>query len=120
MTSKASKLRVLMVDDSPEVRTSLRRALREDCQIVAELSDGYAAASEVEETQPEVVIMDMQMPTVDGAEATRQIKALFPHVVVLGYTSDPSSADQLSAAGADALFLKPDWRSLRDHIRSLV
>ena len=120
MTSKATRVRVLVVDDSPEVRTSLRRSLRDDCEIVAELSDGYAAAAEVEETQPDVVIMDMQMPVVDGAQATRQIKALFPHVVVIGYTSDPSSAGELNAAGPDASFLKPDSRALRDHLRSLV
>ncbi len=65
----------------------LRSRLERGHDIVGELSDGYAAASEVEETQPDVVIMDFKMPTVSGIHATRAVKALFPHVVVVGFTS---------------------------------
>lgn len=92
------------------------RALGSDHQIVGQLSDGYAAASEVEETQPEVVIMDHNMPVIDGAAATRQLKALFPHVHVVGFTSSEECAGALTAAGADVVFLKADLARLRDYL----
>ena len=79
--------RILIVDDMAEIRRLLTRSLKGDHEIVGELSDGYAAASEVEELHPDIVIMDHKMPLIDGERATRMIKAVFPHVVVIGFTS---------------------------------
>ena len=105
-------MRVLIVDDMPEIRRMVRSRLEKDHEVVGELSDGYAVASEVEETRPDVVIMDLKMPIIDGAEATRQIKALFPHVLVLGFTSAGESGQTLLEAGADAWFSKADLEAL--------
>lgn len=108
--------RVLIIDDIAVIRRMVSLALSADHEIVGELSDGYAAAAEVETVQPDVVIMDHRMPRVDGVEATRRIKALFPHVAVIGFTSEPASRDALLAAGANAAFGKSDLSELRDYL----
>lgn len=70
--------RILIIDDTPEVRRMLRSRLERAHEIVGELSDGYAAASKVADTRPDVVIIDPKMPTVSSVHATREIKASFP------------------------------------------
>lgn len=111
--------RILIVDDSPEIRRMLVSRLKGAHQIVAELSDGYAAASEVEASKPDIVIIDFQMPTVSGVHATREIKARFPDVVVIGYTSsDGSTHDNMLRAGADAVFGKDAIMALLDFVNA--
>ena len=61
----------------------------------------------------------MDMPVVNRPEATRSIKALFPHVAVLGFTGDSGGEEALAAADADAVFLKDDYRGLIAFIRDL-
>lgn len=58
------------------------------------------------------------MPIIDGEHATRQIKGLFPHVVVIGFTSGGGESDEaLLAAGADACFRKDDLSALQAYLR---
>lgn len=109
--------RILIVDDRPEIRRLVKRTLKKgDHEIVGELSDRYAAASEVEQLNPDIVIMDHKMPIIDGEQATRP-KRLYPHVVVIGFTSGGTeSGNALLAAGADVCFRKDDLSALQSYL----
>lgn len=112
--------RLLLVDDSPDFRSLLRLRLEDRFEIVGELSDGWAAASEVEETKPDVIVMDLRMPILNGDEATRHVKALYPHVHVIGFTSEDEACERMTEAGADAAFSKTDFQELLDHLEGLA
>lgn len=82
-------IRVLVADDQALVRSGLRMIIeaQRDLSVVGEAENGAAAVRSVEATRPDVVLMDVRMPTVDGIEATRRIAALpidpLPRVIVL-------------------------------------
>ena len=105
-----SKRRVLIVDDSPQVRQELRTLLplASDIEIVGEASAGREAVRLVQTLQPEVVLMDLEMPVLDGYQATRQIKAGFPacRVVALTVYGDPASRIRAAEVGVDAFLVK--------------
>ncbi|HEX2287212.1 MAG TPA: response regulator transcription factor, partial [Gaiellaceae bacterium] len=85
-TLTTDQLRVMLVDDHDLFRTGLRNLLEEQgVQIVAEASEGSAALSLVRELTPDVVVMDLNMPGMNGIEATREIarEAPLTRVVVL-------------------------------------
>lgn len=101
-------LNVLLIDDHPVVRAGLKAILNSfsDIQVIAEGSDGSTAlqliAPDYAGPQPDVVVMDIQMPGVSGIEATRQLKAADgPPVLVL--TTYDSEADILAALSAGAI-----------------
>ncbi len=109
MTSSAP-LRVLLADDHAVVRKGIREFLEEDGEIsvVAEATDGADAVRLAGEHQPHVAVLDVQMPVMNGIEATRQIKAAYPDVRVLiltAYDDDPY-VFALLRAGADGYVLK--------------
>jgi DNA-binding NarL/FixJ family response regulator len=109
MTSSAP-LQVLLADDHAVVRKGIREFLEEDGEInvVAEASDGADAVRLAGEHQPHVAVLDVQMPGMNGIEATRQIKAAYPDVRVLiltAYDDDPY-VFALLRAGADGYVLK--------------
>ena len=78
-------IRVMVVDDHPVWRNGLRTDFESSgvAAVVAEAADGGEAIEQAREAMPEVVIMDLQLPTVSGVEATRRIVADSPHVRVL-------------------------------------
>lgn len=101
--------RVVVVDDQPLIRASLRALLeRSGADVVGEAGDGAAAVSLVRRTQPDVVLMDIRMPVLDGIEATRQITATHPEVAVVVLTTFDLDAYVFAAvrAGALGFFLK--------------
>jgi DNA-binding NarL/FixJ family response regulator len=116
MTSDVSELgngdkrRVLIVDDSPQVRQELRTLLplAGDIEIVGEAADGREAISLARALQPEVILMDLEMPVLDGYEATRQIKAGAPtcRVVALTVYGDPASRIRAAEVGVDVFLVK--------------
>lgn len=103
--STTGTIQVLIADDVPALRMVLRLRLEQQGQVevVGEACDGQEAIHLVERLRPDVVVMDLSMPVVDGLEATRRITELAPEtrvVLLSGYPSE-SIADDAKAAGAE-------------------
>ena len=101
--------RVLLADDHTMLRQSLRRALTEKgLEIVGEAGDGEDAARLAIELQPDVVLMDVSMPVLDGVEATRVIRDRAPavQVVILTMHADQGVLDRAIRAGAVGYLVK--------------
>jgi DNA-binding NarL/FixJ family response regulator len=103
-------VRVLVVDDHPIVRDGLRALLDciDDTEVVAEAASGIAAIREARTHRPDVVIMDLNLPDLDGVEATRRIRQLVPDaaVLVLSMLEDDDSVYAAMRAGARGYVLK--------------
>ena len=103
-------IRILIVDDHPLVRQALSHVLktRGDFEIVAEASDGAEAIRLATELSPDVVIMDISMPKINGIEATRRLKRKMPDIgiVVLTIHDDSEHVFSILEAGADAYLTK--------------
>lgn len=103
-------IRLIVADDHPIVRTGLRGMLadQERFALVGEASDGAEAVALVARLHPDVVLMDLRMPTLDGVGATGAIRRQFPQTHVLVLTTYDSDADILRAieAGATGYLLK--------------
>lgn len=84
-TSSGDRVRVLLADDNARFREVLRRLLEREngIHIVAEAGNGAEALELAEHHRPDVVLMDLSMPGVDGLEATLAMKARIPHITVL-------------------------------------
>lgn len=103
-------IRVLLVDDQELVRTGLRGILREPFgfEVVGECPNGSTVSSVVAELRPDVVLMDVRMPVVDGVEATRRLAAIdaAPPVLVLTTFDDDEILAAALRAGASGFVLK--------------
>lgn len=82
------RISILLAEDHKVVREGTRRLLesQSDFEIVGEASDGVEAVDLAKKLRPEMVIMDVSMPRLNGIEATRQIKAIYPNMAVLVLT----------------------------------
>ena len=100
--------KVLIVDDLPQARDGLRTVLDTfpEIQVVGEAADGQEAVRLVGTVQPDVVLMDVEMPGMNGLDATRLIKASWPKIVVIVLTIHSSHQMEAFAADADAFFSK--------------
>jgi CheY-like chemotaxis protein len=103
-------VRLLLVDDHALVRQGLRSVLTgySDLEIVAEAGDGIEALGAVEQHRPAIVIMDINMPNMNGVEATACIKARFPDIQVIGLSvnSEQENREAMLKAGAATLLPK--------------
>ncbi len=106
----STPIRVVLVDDHPVVRQGLAAIvnLEDDIEVVGEAENGQEAIDLVRRLQPEVVLMDLQMPVLDGVEATKRIHARFPavHVIILTTFGDDEYIYEGIAAGARGYLLK--------------
>jgi NarL family two-component system response regulator LiaR len=98
-------IRVVLADDHTIVRKGIRAVLRNlpDIEVVGEAADGWEAIAEIEKLQPDVVLMDLMMPKLDGIEAIRQISRDHPEVRILVLTSFASEDKIFPAIKAGAL-----------------
>lgn len=106
----AGRIRILLADDHKILREGLAGLLREqpDFEVVSEASDGQMAVDMARETRPDVIVMDVSMPRLNGVEATRTIKSERPEVVVIGLSmhAKEDMADAMRSAGAVAYVTK--------------
>ena len=110
MDSSSPPIRVLLVDDQTLFRVGLSRLLESHprIEIVGEAADGAEAVQLVASLKPDIVLMDMKMPTLDGAAATREIVTKYPEVKVLILTTFDADNHVIQAlkAGASGYILK--------------
>jgi DNA-binding NarL/FixJ family response regulator len=103
-------IRILLVDDHAMVRRGMRDflGLHDDLEVVGEASDGLEALAAAAELAPDVVIMDLLMPRMDGIAATAEIKARHPRIEVIALTSviDEDRVTAALEAGASGFLLK--------------
>ncbi|MBL8164499.1 MAG: response regulator transcription factor [Anaerolineae bacterium] len=108
--TEGSPIRVMVVDDHDVVRRGLQVFLLafEDLQLIGEAANGEDAVSICERMQPDVILMDIIMPGMDGIEATQIIRQRFPHINILALTSlkDDALAEKMLQAGAVDYILK--------------
>ncbi len=102
--------KILIVDDVPQVRQDLRTLLplAGEIEVVGVAINGLDAVRKAETLRPDVVLMDLEMPVLDGYEATRQLKTLNPacRVVALTIHGDPEARQKAAEAGVDAFIVK--------------
>src|SRR5262250_3093037 len=108
--SKAGRISVIVADDHEVVRVGLRALLAadENIHLIGEASSGREAVARAKELRPEIVVMDLAMPLLNGMEATRQILHACPTIKVIALSSytDPEHVQQAVAAGASGYLLK--------------
>ena len=119
-----SKIRILIADDHAVVREGTRQILEQDddLEVVAEASDGEQAVRLTGEHHPDVAIIDIAMPGMDGIEATKRIKALYPAtaILILSAYDDDQFVFNLVEAGAAGYLLKSiRGRELVDAVRAV-
>ncbi len=102
------RTRVLIADDRPWARAGLRALLatRREIEVVGEAANGQEALALAEKYQPDVVLLDVRMPVLDGLEATRLIKARWPKIRVVVLTMHAVYRSEALAAGADQFLVK--------------
>jgi len=109
-TPKPSKLRILIVEDDPMMQLGLEQALENYAQfeIVGQAEDGYLGVEAALKLKPDLVVMDIGLPRLDGVAATQQIKAALPEVRVVVLTSHTTETEIIAAlsSGADAYCIK--------------
>ncbi len=118
------KIKVLIADDHAVVREGTRQILEQepDIDVVAEAADGEEAIKLAGSSRPDVAIIDIAMPGVDGIEATRQIKSLYPAIAVLilsAYDDDQFVFSLLEAGAAGYLLKSIRGRELVDAVRQV-
>jgi DNA-binding NarL/FixJ family response regulator len=103
-------VRILIVDDHASIRTALRELLDlvSGIEVVGEAATGSEAVDLVDRLAPDIVIMDVRLPSLDGVEATRAIKARHPSIRVVAHSAyvNPDLSRAMTQAGAEDFIIK--------------
>jgi DNA-binding NarL/FixJ family response regulator len=115
--------RVILADDHTLLLDAFRKLLMDDCEVVAAVSDGRALLEATATLRPDVVVVDIAMPLLNGIDAARQIKQTLPdtRIIFLTMNEDPDLAAEAFRAGASGYLLKRSAASeLQTAIREVV
>jgi DNA-binding NarL/FixJ family response regulator len=106
--SPMSRPRVLLADDHALILDAFAKLLGEECEIVGKVNDGRAVVAAADQLHPDVIVMDISMPLLNGLEAARQLKlkARSARIVFLTMNEDPDLAAEAFRSGASAYLLK--------------
>ena len=117
-------LSLLLVDDTPLIREEVRNLLEPltTVRVTGEAADGESGVKMALDLRPDIVIMDVQMPGLNGIDATRQIKEALPRTSVIGFSvqSDPAIRRVMHDAGAATFLAKERATELPQVIASLI
>ena len=110
MATTRAATRVLVVDDESLVRRILKQILAnyQDLEVVGEAANGEEAIAAVARLQPDIVVMDIRMPALDGIAAAREIRIKNPHVKIIGLSEHGTdyNTEAMERAGAVGVYLK--------------
>ena len=124
MEGRSHVVRILVVDDNPAVRHYLRALLEQEdtSQICEEARTGEEAIQRVKKNQPDMILLDFQMPDLNGLEVARQISQLFPEIPILLVTIHLSNqlADEARKAGIRGACMKSDIGSISEAVDALL
>jgi len=123
VTGMSIRARVLVVDDDERIAAAVRRALAYEGYEVTTAQDGLAALEAARESMPDLIVLDVMMPGLDGIEVVRRIRAAGDDVAVLMLTAKTSVPDRVEGldAGADDYLVKPfAYEELLARVRSLL
>jgi DNA-binding NarL/FixJ family response regulator len=116
--------RTLVVDDVGDFRRILRSMLEErtDCEVVGEASDGLQAVVKAEQLQPDLVLLDLGLPTMNGIEVARRIRKLSPNSKILFVTQNasPEIAQGALRTGANGYLLKAEATNLPAAVETII
>ncbi len=100
--------RVLLAEDHPAMAKAVSRVLALDCDVVGTVADGSAVLEAVQRLQPDVIVVDLNLPNVNGLEACRQIRQVNPDakVIVFSAMNDPDVKQRSFEVGASAFVFK--------------
>ena len=98
----------MLADDYPDIVKAVSRLLALDCEIVGSVADGSALLETANRLQPEVIVLDVNLPNVDTLEACREIRRVNPGMKVIMFTAttDPTAGQSYLDAGASAFLSK--------------
>src|SRR5918998_1608796 len=114
-SQQSTTLRVVIADDHPFYRDGLAKLLHSNgIDVAAQAANGEAAIRAVEETAPDVVVMDLNMPGMSGLEATRQLTEIAPHTRVLVLSVSAQEDDETE----EALYISPS--TVRNHVANIL
>ena len=115
---------ILVADDNATVRKMLRRMFEEeaDYDICAEATNGREAIDLALLHKPDLIILDLSMPVMNGLEAARELKRLLPRVPIILFTQHAEISNRLGITNlnVDRIVSKSEGNSLMGHVRSLV
>jgi DNA-binding NarL/FixJ family response regulator len=104
----STRPRVLLADDYPDIVKAVSRLLALDCEIVGSVADGSALLETAQRLQPDVIVLDVNLPNVHSLEACREITRVNPRIKVIVFTAmlDPNVGQAFVEAGACAFVSK--------------
>ena len=117
------KPRVLMADDHSMILAGLRKLVEGECEVVGTVEDGRALVEAAQKLRPDLILLDISMPLLNGLEATRQLTKLVPEskVIILTMHASPTYATEAFQAGASGYLLKRSAASeLNQAIQSVL
>ncbi len=116
------QLRILLADDRPQMLALLQLVLEPDYTVVGTVEDGQSLIAAAQALRPDLVLTDIDMPLLNGIEATRELRTLLPDCRVIVHSShdEPGVMAAAFAAGASGYLIKGSSQSLLSSIRAIV